>query len=215
MDQAKIAPSANVHPTAEMGPCAQVWHHAQVREHARIGARSVLGQGVYVDAGVVIGDDCKLQNYACTYHGVTLEAGVFVGPHACFTNDVYPRAINPDGSLKGASDWQISKTLVKHGATIGANATVRCGVTIGRWALVAAGSVVTRDVPDYGLVQGNPARLVGFVSPHGYPLAALRDPLEGETIVRMRCTKTFEIYDIALHDYHILVRESCARSRHP
>ncbi len=196
MTQTRIAPSADVHPDTEIGPAAQIWHHVQVRENAKIGARTILGRGVYVDAEVVIGADCKLQNYACTYHGVTLEDGVFVGPHACFTNDLYPRAINADGSIKSATDWNIAKTLVRYGAAIGANATIRCGVTVGRWALVAAGSVVTRDVPDYGLVRGNPARLVDFVSPHGHKMTVVADPAPNDTTVKMRCSETEEIFEV-------------------
>ena len=196
MTSPRIAPSADVHPNAEISDGAQVWHHVQVREKAKVGARTILGRGVYVDTEVVIGADCKLQNYACTYHGVTLEDGVFVGPHACFTNDLYPRAINADGSIKSANDWDIAKTLVRYGAAIGANATVRCGVTVGRWALVAAGSVVTRDVPDYGLVRGNPARLVDFVSPHGHKMIPIQEPAPGESTVKMRCSETSELFEV-------------------
>jgi acetyltransferase-like isoleucine patch superfamily enzyme len=203
MTEARIHPTADVHPTATVGPGAQVWHYAQVRERARIGARCVLGRGVYVDADVALGDDCKLQNYVCTYHGVTLEGGVFVGPHACFTNDLFPRAINADGSLKSANDWVVGKTLVKYGASIGANATIVCGTTIGRWALVAAGSVVTRDVPDHGMVRGNPARLVGFVSPHGYKMERTDDPPDADGAVTMRCTKSGSLYKIPAKDFQL------------
>ena len=112
----------------------------------------------------------KIQNYVSVFHGVTLEDGVFVGPHVCFTNDLFPRAVNPDGTLKSGDDWKLSKTLIKEGAGLGANSTIRCGVTVGKWAIIGAGSVVTRDVPDYGLVWGNPARLHGFVSPSGEKL---------------------------------------------
>jgi UDP-2-acetamido-3-amino-2,3-dideoxy-glucuronate N-acetyltransferase len=116
------------------------------------------------------GNNVKIQNGISVYHGVTLEDGVFCGPHCVFTNDRLPRAINPDGSPKAADDWVLSQTLVRSGASIGAHATIVCGVTIGRWAMVGAGAVVTRDVPDYGLVFGNPARLHGFVCPCGHKL---------------------------------------------
>ncbi|HMI89361.1 MAG TPA: acyltransferase [Polyangiaceae bacterium] len=201
MTETRIHPTADVHPTATVGPGAQVWHYSQVRERARIGARCILGRGVYVDAEVSLGDDCKLQNYVCTYHGVTLEGGVFVGPHACFTNDLRPRAINADGGLKSADDWVVGKTLVKYGSSIGANATIVCGTTIGRWAIVAAGSVVTKDVPDNGLVRGNPARLVGFVSPDGFPMEPTGDPADANGAVAMRCTKSGTVYRIPGADF--------------
>ncbi|MFQ5611545.1 MAG: acyltransferase [Anaerolineae bacterium] len=126
----------------------------------RIGDRTKIGAFVEIQRGVVIGSDVKIQSFAFIPSGVTLEDGVFVGPHACFTNDLYPAAVNPDGSLKAADDWQVVSTLVKQGANIGANATIICGVTIGQGALVAAGAVVTRDVPDFALVAGVPARFI-------------------------------------------------------
>ena len=163
----KIHPTADVSPEAEIGSGTMIWHHAQIREGARLGSNCVVSKGVYIDAGVVIGNNVKVQNYVSIYHGVTIEDGVFCGPHCVFTNDKAPRAVNPDGSLKAADDWVLSKTLVRQGASIGANATIVCGVTIGRWAMIGSGSVVTRDVPDHGLVWGNPARLHGFVCPCG------------------------------------------------
>ena len=117
-----------------------------------------------------MGDNVKVQNYVSIYHGVTIEDGVFCGPHCVFTNDKRPRAVNPDGSLKAADDWEVVETRVKRGASIGANAVIVCGVTVGEWAMVGAGSVVSRDVPDYGLVWGNPARLRGFVCACGHRL---------------------------------------------
>lgn len=165
--QVRIHPTAEVSDLAEIGEGTSIWNHCQVREHARIGRGCILSKDVYVDAGVRIGDYVKIQNGISVYHGVTLEDGVFCGPHCVFTNDRNPRAINPDGTPKKAADWVLSETLVKQGAAIGAGAIIVCGVTIGRWALIGAGAVVTRDVPDYGLVYGNPARLRGFVSPRG------------------------------------------------
>jgi acetyltransferase-like isoleucine patch superfamily enzyme len=118
---------------------------------------------VYVGAGVKLGRNCKIQNNALLYEGVELEDGVFVGPQVCFTNDFLPRAVNPDLSLKTAEDWHVGQTRVCEGASVGAQAVVVTGVTIGKWALVGAGSVVTHDVPDHGLVYGQPARLRGWV----------------------------------------------------
>ena len=159
----RIHPTAEVSEKTTIGEGTSIWHQAQVREGAEIGQKCIIGKGVYVDAGVSIGNHVKIQNYVSVYHGVTLEDGVFVGPHVCFTNDLRPRAINPDGSLKAADDWVLSTTLIRRGAALGANSTIRCGITIGEWAMVGSGSVVTRDVPAYGLVYGNPARLHGFV----------------------------------------------------
>lgn len=158
-----IHKTAEVHPTAALGEGTKVWNWVHVRERARIGANCILSKGVYVDFEVEIGDNCKIQNHVSVFHGVTIERGVFVGPHVCFTNDKLPRAINADGTPKAATDWEISPIRVREGASIGANATVLPGVTLGRFCTVGAGAVVTKDVPDHALVVGNPARRVGTV----------------------------------------------------
>lgn len=173
-----IHPSADVSPIAKIGGGTKIWQHCQVRENAEIGENCILSKGVYIDTGVSIGNNVKIQNGISVYHGVTLEDGVFCGPHCVFTNDKKPRSINPDGSLKGGDDWQVSETLVRHGASIGAHATIVCGITIGAWAMIGAGAVVTRSVPDYGLVFGNPARLRGFVCPCGEKLTIPPDHLD-------------------------------------
>ncbi len=167
--------TADVSEGAEIGEGTVIWHHAQVREGARIGSNCILGKGVYIDAGVIIGSSVKIQNYVSVFHGVVIEDGVFVGPHVCFTNDRRPRAVNPDLSLKAADDWVLVPTLVRRGASIGANATIVCGVTVGEWAMIGAGSVVSRSVPAYGLAIGNPARLRGFVCPCGHPLEKMSE----------------------------------------
>jgi UDP-2-acetamido-3-amino-2,3-dideoxy-glucuronate N-acetyltransferase len=163
MSEVFIHPTAEVSPTATIGNGSKVWNHAQVRPEATLGANCVIGKGVFIDAHVTIGNNCKIQNYVSVFDGVTLADGVFVGPHACFTNDLHPRAINPDGSLKAADDWTISRTSVGTGAALGANSTIVCGVTIGAWSMVGSGSVVTKDVPAHALVVGNPARQIGWV----------------------------------------------------
>jgi acetyltransferase-like isoleucine patch superfamily enzyme len=173
--EVRIHPTADVSPRAQIGEGSSIWHQAQVREGARIGRNCILSKGVYVDAGVILGDNVKVQNYVSIYHGVTIDDGVFCGPHCVFTNDKQPRAINPDSSLKAADDWTLSETRVKTGASIGANAVIVCGVTVGTWAMIGAGSVVTCDVPDHGLVFGNPARLHGFVCACGHQLGLLKE----------------------------------------
>lgn len=164
-----VHPSAFVHETAVVDEGAvveegaKIWHFVHVSKGARIGPKSVLGQNVFVAPNVPVGRGVKIQNNVSLYVGVTVEDGVFVGPHVCFTNDKVPRAVNPDMSLKSAHDWVVAKTLVKAGAALGANSTIVCGTTVGRWAMVASGSVVTKDVPDHALVMGNPARFYAWV----------------------------------------------------
>ena len=165
-----IHATAEVHPSARVGATTNVWRNVQIRDGAVVGEGCNLGKDVYVDSDVVIGSNVKLQNGVYVYKGVTLADGVFVGPNATFTNDKYPRAINPDGRLKGEEDWTVVPTLVRDGASIGGGAVIVCGVTIGSWAMVAAGALVTKDVPDHGLVLGSPARLVGYVCRCGRPL---------------------------------------------
>ncbi|MCX6671991.1 MAG: acyltransferase [Euryarchaeota archaeon] len=149
---------------AEIGKGTKIWHFAHVRKGAKIGKNCNIGKDVYIDTNVEMGDNCKIQNFATVYQGVKLGNNVFVGPHACFTNDMYPRALI-------WNEEKLEKTLVKDGASIGANSTIIAGITIGKFAMIGAGSVVTRDVPDHGLVFGNPARLKGFVCECGNKLA--------------------------------------------
>lgn len=155
MKDVYIHPTAEVSPEAEVGEGTKIWNQAQVREKARIGAGCIISKNVYVDAGVTIGSGVKIQNNVNVYHGVTVEDDVFLGPSMTFTNDRFPRAFN--------SDFEVSETLVKRGASIGANTTIRCGITIGEYAMVGSGSVATRDVPPHALVAGNPARQIGWV----------------------------------------------------
>ena len=160
---ARIHSSAAVADSAVIGDGSQIWMWCQIRDNVSIGENCIFGKGIYVDSDVSIGNNCKIQNHVSIFHGVTIDDGVFVGPHVCFTNDKLPRAVNPDGSLKSATDWVVTKTHVKKGAALGANSTIVCGITVGEWAMVAAGSVASKDVPDHALVVGNPARIIGYV----------------------------------------------------
>jgi acetyltransferase-like isoleucine patch superfamily enzyme len=166
-----IHPTAVVEEGASIGSDTRIWHHTHVRSGAVIGADCNIGYNVYIDAGAVIGNNVKLQNRVSIYRGVTLEDGVFVGPHVTFTNDKYPRAITPDGVSVSEEDWVPMETLVKYGASIGASATILPGITIGRWAMVGASALVTQDVPEQGLVTGVPAQLSGYVCRCGRVLA--------------------------------------------
>ena len=168
---ARIDPSADVDDRADIGPGTLIWHLAQVREEATIGAECVIGRGAYVGPGVRIGARCKVQNHALVYEPAVLEDGVFVGPAVVLTNDLYPRAVTPDGALKSADDWTAVGVTVRTGASIGARAVCVAPITIGRWAMVAAGSIVTRNVPDYAMVVGSPARRTGWVGRDGKPLS--------------------------------------------
>lgn len=166
-----IHPTAIISEDVSIGEGTRIWHHAQVREHARIGKNCIIGKGVYIDTGVSIGDECKIQNYACVYQGVTIGNKVFIGPHAVFTNDLYPRSW-----LWGAE--RLMRTEVREGASIGANATIVCGVTVGSYAMVGAGAVVSEDVPAHVLVLGNPGKVKGFVCVCGHTV----EEREGERV---------------------------------
>jgi UDP-2-acetamido-3-amino-2,3-dideoxy-glucuronate N-acetyltransferase len=188
VETVRIAPSADVDNRAEIGAGSSIWHLAQVRENARLGRNCVVGRGAYLGIGVSIGDNAKIQNYALVYEPAVLENGVFIGPGVVLTNDTFPRAINPDGSPKSGGDWEAKGVTVREGAAIGARSVCVAPVTIGRWALVAAGSVVTTDVPDYALVAGTPARRLKWVGKAGIPLephgkGCWRCPRTGETYV--------------------------------
>ena len=186
-EDVRIEPSADVDPRAELGAGTRVWHLAQVREGARLGESCSLGRGAYVGPGVRLGDRCKVQNHALVYEPAVVGDGVFIGPAVVFTNDHSPRAVEPDGRLQDGADWEAVPVVVRDGASIGARAVCVAPVTIGRWAMVAAGAVVTRDVPDFALVVGVPARRVGWVGRAG---VALVDEGNG----RWRCPRTGTTY---------------------
>jgi UDP-2-acetamido-3-amino-2,3-dideoxy-glucuronate N-acetyltransferase len=161
------APTAEVDERASVGAGTKVWHLGVVREDATIGTNCSIARGAYVGPGVRLGNNVKVQMYALVYEPAVLGDGVFVGPHVVLTNDVHPRAVTVDGTLKTAADWTEVAVHIGEGAAIGARAVCVAPVRIGRWALVAAGAVVTADVPDFALVLGVPARQVGWVGRAG------------------------------------------------
>ena len=151
--------SSHVEKGAKIGQGSKIWINTQIRSTSTVGENCIISKDVYIDANVKIGNRYKIQNGVSIYHGVIIEDDVFVGPNACFTNDKTPRAFN--------QDWNITQTLVKIGASIGANATIVCGITLGQYSMVAAGSVVTKDVKPYSLVMGNPAKHYSYVDKSG------------------------------------------------
>jgi len=165
---------------ATIGERTRIWHHAHVRSGCVIGENCNIGKNCYIDEGAKIGSGVKIQNNVSVYHGVEIEDDVFVGPSAVFTNDYYPRAFS--------QDWEVGKTIVRHGASIGANATIICGHTIGEYAMIGAGSVVTKDVPAHALVVGNPAKQIGWVCECGQKLNA-----------DMRCSQCGMIYETTVY----------------
>ena len=184
-----VADTADVDPRASLGAGTRVWNLAQVREDAVVGSDCIIGRGAYIGPGVHVGDRCKIQNHALVYEPAVLEDGAFVGPAVVLTNDYYPRAVNPDGTLKSADDWHAVGVTVRTGASLGARSVCVAPVTVGRWALVAAGSVVTADVPDFALVAGVPARRIRWVGRAGHPLedtggGTWKCPVTGELYVQ-------------------------------
>jgi len=184
MNEKFIHETAEVSEKTKIGEGTKVWNQAQIMEGSKIGKNCKIGKNAYIDFDVKIGNNCKIQNNCSVYHGTTLEDGVMLGPHTVITNDKNPRAVNPDGSLKQACDWKVQKTLIKTGATIGARTVVLGGIVIGEWALVGAGSVVTKDVPKHALVYGNPATLKGYVCKCGKKAEVLE---EGEGFILIEC----------------------------
>ena len=190
MNKIYVHPSAVVEKTANIGDGTKIWHFAHVREDAEIGKECVLGHSVYVGEGVKIGNRVKLENRATVYQGVKIEDNVFVGPHVTFTNDLYPRS--------HSTDWKIMPTSVKKGASIGAGTVVICGVTIGEYAMIGAGSVVTKDIPPHAMAYGTPTKIRGFVCKCGRRLTKEE---ERQKDVLMVCSACDEKYQIPREDY--------------
>ncbi len=170
-----ISPTATIEAGVTIGAGTRVWDQAHIRAGARLGTGCIVGRNAFVDRDVVVGDHCKIQNNALLYTPAVLGNGVFVGPAAILTNDRLPRAVNPDLTLKTATDWAPDGVVVGDGASIGAGAVVVAGVRIGAWAMVAAGAVVTADVPAHALVAGVPARRIRWLGRTGQTLESLPD----------------------------------------
>jgi len=170
VDETFVARDATIDDRVILGRGTKVWGLAHIREGATIGASCVVGRGSYVGPGVIAGDNCKIQNNALVYEPAILGDGVFIGPGATLTNDLFPRAVNPNGDLKTATDWDPVGVVIEAGASIGAGAVCVAPVKIGSWAMVAAGAVVTKDVKPFSLVRGVPAHHVGWVGRAGHPL---------------------------------------------
>ena len=183
----KIVPSADVDSTAAIGDGSSIWHLAQIRDGVVLGENCIVGRGAYIGSGVKIGKNSKIQNYALVYEPATLGDGVFIGPAAVLTNDQFPRAINTDMSQKSGLDWQAVGVSIGDGASIGARAVCIAPVSIGKWALVAAGAVVTKDVPAFALVAGVPAKRIGWVGRAGVRLEKTDDN-------HFRCPKDASTY---------------------
>ncbi len=177
MTESRVHESADVADDATIGAGSTIWHLVQVREGAVIGEMCTIGRGAYVGPGVTIGDGTKIQNLAMVYDPARLGRGVFIGPAVVLTNDVYPRATNPDLSPKDSGQWEAVGVTVEDGASIGARSVVLAGLRIGKWSLVAAGSTVIRDVAPFSLVAGAPAVHKGWVGRTGRQLERQGDHL--------------------------------------
>lgn len=165
-----IHQTSQVDKTARIGKNSKIWHFAQIREGAVLGKNCIIGKGVYIDHDVVIGDNCKIQNHVSIYFQTLIEKNVFIGPNTCFTNDKIPRATSPTGKQKNKKDWKASKIIIKEGASVGAGSIILPGITIGKWAMIGAGSLVSKNIPDYGLAYGSPAMIKGYVCSCGAKL---------------------------------------------
>jgi len=200
-----VHPTATIEDGVVLGEGTKIWALSHVRGGTKIGKSCIISEGVFIDSESEIGDNCKIQNHAIVYHKAILENGVFIGPNVCFTNDKKPRAINSDGSLKSADDWEVSTIKIGEGAAIGAHSTITPGVTIGKWAMAGSGSVISKDVPSHALVYGNPARIHGFVCKCGKKLKDIvyKDDME----IIFCCSDCTEEARIPLETYKTQVQD--------
>jgi UDP-2-acetamido-3-amino-2,3-dideoxy-glucuronate N-acetyltransferase len=173
-------PTADIETGVTIGLRTRIWARSHLRRGVSVGDDCIIGENVLIDLDVQVGSRCKIQNNALLYHGAVLDDEVFIGPGVCLTNDRYPRAATPDGSLKADADWVVAGVSIERGAALGAHAVVVGGVRIGAWSIVGSGAVATHDVPAHAIVAGNPARRIGWACRCGHPLdAALTCPTCG------------------------------------
>lgn len=191
-------PNPEVHKESKIGNGVRIWAGTHIREQAEIGDRTSIGQYCYVGPGVIIGADCKIQNQALIYEPAVIEDGVFIGPRVVITNDLNPRAVTVDGLAKTAKDWSALAAKIEYGASLGAGCICVGAITIGKWAMVAAGAVVVKDVPEYALVAGVPAKQIGWVGRAGVKLVQQAGdyvcPVTGD-IFRMRSSNTLVLIE--------------------
>ena len=178
-----------IHSTVVIGSGTKIWEYSKIREDSVIGRNCNIGRNVYIGPGVKIGDQVKIQNNALIYEPAVIEDAVFIGPGVIFTNDLHPRAVNEDGSIKTENDWTKQAVVVKSGASIGAGAICVAPVTIGKWSMIAAGSIVVKDVPNFALFAGIPAKQIGWVGKSGENLIKENE----ETYI---CPKTGKKYKL-------------------
>jgi len=170
-----IHATAEISESARVGDGTLVWHYSQLRQNCVIGKCVIIGRNVYIGESVSIGDNSKIQNGALVYEPAILESGVFIGPGVILTNDRFPRAVNTDGTQKSSDDWNPVGVMVRQGASIGAGSICVAPIEIGAWALIAAGSTVTNNVPSFAVVAGSPAKRIGWVGKAGVPLSKKND----------------------------------------
>lgn len=185
-----IHETAEVAESAEIGEGTKIWHQAQIMPRVTIGKNCKIGKGVYIDSGVSIGSNVKIQNYVSVYKGLTLEDDIILGPHMTFTNDLYPRAF--------VDDYTVYETLVRKGSSIGANATILCGVTLNEYCMIAAGAVVLSDVPPFTLVVGNPGRITSYVCKCGKRIDVEKTPKQGMESKAIKCRSCNQSYEFQL-----------------
>ena len=193
MEDVFVHPSAEVSENAKIGEGTKIWNHAQIREGAEIGKNCIIGKNVYIDSKVRVGNNVKIQNGISLYNGLTVEDDVLLGPHCVFTNDLYPRAF--------VNDYKVYPTVIKKGSSVGANATIVCGVTIGDHAMIGAGSVVTKNIPNHGFAFGNPAQLRGFACKCGKRLKT-KQKIEGRML--LICQHCDEQLDVSVLAHEVL-----------